>query len=247
MNKYLFPLVVSCLFAFVVCLYAPLCTYWYGVNEFAFTAWPLFSAMLLPFVVLWVVIFIFLCLLSMLFPHRSCPVLGREIRITLPDVLLLSCVIAVWLEGSLLSKGLPSVTGEPGLFESTPRLILDTIAWLAVFVGCFFVWKKAARAVVFLTVAMAVIVMAGLGDAYINAEKKVPVHATADQVYENISFHPEENIIIIVADAFPTYMVENLLQSNPDLAAELEGFILLRNNLAASHMTAFAHCCPVKA
>lgn len=240
MYKYVFSIIISGFFSFVLSFYAPLSTYWHGVNEFPFTAWPLFNAMVLPFFVLWAASFILSRLLSIFLPYRLCPVFGREVRVSLPDALLLACIIAVWLEGFLLSKGLPSVAGEPGLFESTPRLILDTAAWLAVFAGVFFVWKKATGALVFLTAGMGVILAAGLGDAYLNAGPKVTVRATARQVYESLSFHPEENVIIIVADGFPAYMAERVLQSKPELATELDGFILLKNNLATGGQTSWA-------
>ena len=240
MKKHIFSIIISFLFSFTMCIYAPLCTYWYGVNEFPFTAGSLFNSMLLPFIILWIVVFILLRLLSMLSGSKPCNVLGREMQISMPDVLLLACIIALWFEGSLLNKGLPAITGQANLFDSIPRLILSTAAWLAILLGGIVVWKKAVKFAVFLTAITVVMLLTGLGDAYRSAEEKVPVSITADQVFEDLSFHSEDNIIVIVSDAFPTYMAERILQSRPGLAAELEGFILLKNNLASGGQTSFA-------
>lgn len=241
MNKQLYPLAISGIFAFAVCLYAPLVTYWYGVNEFAFQAEALFIIMLTPFALLWAGCFVAISALSYFLPQREAEFFRAcKVLVSPAHIFVAALVFALCLEGTLLSKGLPAVTGAGGLFESRPRLVIDSLVWLSILGGCLLAWKRLASAPVLLLLALTLLLASGMGDAYLSKEPKIPVTIGRQEVLERMAFHEKDNTFVVVIDALSTRAVEHAFDNDPALADAFDGFIVFKNNLAPGGQTTWA-------
>ena len=239
-GKYGYSLLVTFLLSFALCLYVPLSSYWHNVNEYAFNAISLLRGFTIPFLLVWTTAFGLVRIVGRFFGVETILLGKHQISVSLPDIVLGTLIFSIWLEGALLSKGLPSVTGATGLYSSTPRLILDSIVWLTIFLVTVIYWRKMTRLSLFMVAAITLLMASGLGDAYLSQEEKIRVYATREQVLQNVKFHPTENVIVIVADAFPTYMAERVLERRKDIVEALEGFLFFRNNLATGGQTSWA-------
>lgn len=236
----MFSFLVAFLVGFLTCIYIPIVTYLNNVNEFSFDGAELLTGMSGPFCLATVFFWMLLFVSDKLFPGDNQCWRGKSFKVTPVHVLLLAVMFTIWLEGAFLSKGLPSLTGEAGLFQSRRRMVVDSAVWLSAFCVALAGWRRLAPKAITAVAALAVLLLAGLGDAYISRGEKIRIYADYNFVMNNLQFNTERNIIVIVADAFPTDIAAKILRNNSSLADEFEGFILMENNLAPGGQTTWA-------
>ena len=237
---YFYLLFISFISAFMFCVYMPVVSYLGNVNEFAFDGVSLFLSVIPLFFIIFSGIFVLLLLTRRILPSEKSVFWGRNISVSPLEVFFLLSVIILWVEGAFLSMDLPSITGEPDLFKSKQRFIFDSAVWLLFFVVFLSLWRRFARFIFHGFIALCLLLGAGLGDAAISREDKIPVAVGHKTVLENISFHPRENVITILADGFPSDVAEYILSNDPELSLEFDGFLFFRNNLATGGQTTWA-------
>lgn len=240
LSRHAFPaLVAALLLSSAVALYAPLCSYWGNVNEFAFNGRGLLRA-LLPW---WTAGWLLLAgvLLGSAFRLPGEPVTARPHWRAGPGHILCLCLAALLLlEGGPLSLGLPQLNGALNMFSSPPRLIVDSLVWIAGLSLALMCWRPLARHLLPLSLALVVLMAAGLGDAALHRAEKIPTGTDRNTVLRNVRFHPENNIILILADAMDSQLFEHALEVEPSFREALQGFTYFRNNLGVGGSTGLA-------
>lgn len=235
-----FSLATALLAAFALFIYFPFAVYLRNVNEFAFGGLGLLAGVARPFLVAAAACYALLALAGRVLPRHEVKWLGRARPVTATHVAMLFALLAALFEGIFLSRGLPRLTGEAGLFDSAPRLAVDSAIWLAL-IGLPLVFRRDALEALPRLVAVSFLVMLlGLVDAYRAGPPKLPVALTADEVRQELAFSREGNVIFIMADSFPTETAKAILARRPEVAAKFTGFTLFVNNLGAGGGTEYA-------
>lgn len=238
--KYIYSFVLAALCAFVFCIYIPEVSYFGNVNEFVFDGKALLQAAIGPFSIVLAGIFVLLALGKRILPVENVQLYKWPVPVGPLDIFVWALILGIWFEGALLSKNLPSLTGEAGLFDSTPRLVADSLVWLIVLVGSLYFWRRLASSGIFILVALILLLAAGTGDAWMSKGVKFPVNAERSVVLDKVAFHPEKNTLIILADAFPADIARDILEKEPELKKDFTGFIHFPNNLATGGRTNIA-------
>ena len=226
--------------AFTACIYIPFVSYFRNVNEFVFTGTELFGLMLVPAIVMFCLSLILLEVAILILPKTQVMLFSSGIRISIFNVFILLLIMCICIEGSFLSRGLPQLTGEAGLFLSKQRMITSTAVWCFIILFGLFFWKKLAKKSLSVYFALFILMTAGIADAYISKDVKLPIHATRHKVLNAINFHPNDNIIILLIDSVPTDAALFLLDKKPEIFNAFNGFTLFRNNLATGGSTLWA-------
>lgn len=236
------PVTVALAFltAFALFVYFPCMTYLRNLNEFNFDGLGLMLGLIGPFLVTLVAAYLALRALSIALPQHKARWFSAEATATVGHAALLALMFASLLEGILLSRGLHILNGEGGLFDSTPRLLLDLAAW-ALIVGLAVRFKKFVFDQMPLLMGVAALAMViGLADAYQSKGEKIPPSLTAEDVLKAMAFNQDKNVIIISVDTLPTETTMKILGERPELAAEFTGFTLFQNDLYAGGGTNYA-------
>jgi len=194
----------------------------------------------IPFLVIFCISVAFISIINFAFRNAKVSLFSEEFQLSVFNIFLLLLMLCVWAEGSFLSKGLPSINGQTGLFSSKGRLIADTAIWGFIIVCGAFFWKKLARRALLFHFAIFILMIAAISDAYLSKNDKLPIHATRQEVLSKLRFHPQDNIIVILVDTVPTAAALDLLHEQPDAFKEFDGFTLFRNNLGTGAITAWA-------
>ncbi len=117
----------------------------------------------------------------------------------------------------IISYRLPALDGTGGIYSSVKRTAASVASWgigLFLAVWC---WRWFARRFFLICGIVFIMFAAILGDAAMGMTEKMQVTDTVDNVLSNLAFHPKDNVIIIVADALPTFAVEEVLPKRIDI------------------------------
>lgn len=239
-SKYLASFFISVICSSFVFLYIPFITYYYNVNEFVFDAPNLLRLLVVPFLSCFFILSGLFYISIKLLPKVEVPVLGRANIITPLHVISLVICLGLYIEGSFLNIGLPKLAGETGLFTSNKRLYADIAFWVLILVSSLVLWRKLSPKIGFLFCCLIIAEIGGISDAYLQKEPRIPITANRAEVLEGISFHERDNVLVFVLDAFPTYLMEEILERSPDLKEKLTGFLLFKNNTAPGGQTSWA-------
>lgn len=142
---------VACaiLVAFALCLYIPMVSYLSNANFYSFTLPQLLLGMLGPFAAIAAVGAELLILISFVLRAKAPKRVYQDAKdkgvVSIFHVLLVVLVFCIWLEGSPLSRGLPQLTGETNIFDSTARSVWDTVIWYALLVAGIATWRILAK------------------------------------------------------------------------------------------------------
>ena len=233
----IFSLVIAALVAFTFCFYTTLVSFLGNQNAFAFNLLTLIRALIIPFLVVMVVVFLILFITNELIFLRKKEIVKIQDTITPMHIAFGAIVFCTWLEGFILSKGLPQIDGGTNLFSSTKRLLIDSSIWVVVLVVAIVFWRKFTKYIVPLTLALVLLMSFGLVDAYISKSEKVPVRATSTEVLDRIKFSEDNNVIILVLDSMSTGILKEYIDNNPTLKDDLEGFVMFENNIESAKST----------
>ena len=238
--RYGFTVLTSMLVTFFMTYYMPLVSYYRNVNEFVFNETFLLESLIVPAVIIFCISIILLEVAGSWLPNIQTELFGGNSRISILNIFIILLIVCFWVEGSVLSKGLPSITGEVGLFLVKKRIYADIIVLCSIILCSVFLWKKLSQKALLLHLSVFVLMAAAIGDAYISKEVKIPVYVTRHEVLKKLKFHSRDNIIIIMADSVPTKAALSLLHEQPDYFKEFDGFTLFRNNLGTGDSTTWA-------
>lgn len=234
-------ILAAVLCAFTFCLYIPLVTFYGNTNSFAFGGAALAKRMAVPFIVAAIVLTLFLINAHLLLFRKSqIKLAGIRGSVSPIHVLAALIVFCLWLEGFLLSKGLPKITGQQNLFSSVHRLVIDSAVWILILLIGLTSWRVIAKHMMSVFLFLALLLASGIADAVMTGERQIPVEITAEEVLDRAAFHPDTNVMFLLTDAMSTALVLEYLDNNPAAADELDGFVLFQNNLSAGDATQWA-------
>lgn len=218
------------------CMYIPLVSYFGNLNEFPFGEKALILAMLVPFACVALASFVLLLVTNIFFSFLGS---GRwlEAGASPLHVFILLVILCTWLEGFVLNRGLPQITGEMNIFSSTLSLLQDFILWFSALVFGLWIWRSIARHFVPIALCLALFLSMGIADAVLGSEQKQAGRTSAYQVLEKGAFHPKDNILVLVVDALSTALVQDFLEANPEMKTKLEGFVFFENNMESATAT----------
>lgn len=240
---------VACaiLVAFALCLYIPMVSYLSNANFYSFTLPQLLLGMLGPFAAIAAVGAELLILISFVLRAKAPKRVYQDAKdkgvVSIFHVLLVVLVFCIWLEGSPLSRGLPQLTGETNIFDSTARSVWDTVIWYALLVAGIATWRILAKHYRYVLIGVFLLLGLGIGDAVLNSPPKpasVTATATANEVLDRAAFHAEDNVLVLVLDAMSTAVVQDYLATDPAAASVFDGFVLYQNNMETATSTQWA-------
>ena len=239
--------IVSTVFFGLLCglfffMFVPMNSYWRNVNEFDFEPeWLVRTFLPYAFVCASAVAGASFAALKIKKPFEN-GVSGFHI-------VVLSVMIAMLVEGTLMSYGLNQLNGRENLFASKGRLIADSLVWIGIIGGFMYFRRSAARHFVMTAALFVFVCCATLIDTNVHrAEKVIDLGggadlanaATGDDVGANLLFSENDNILIIMPDALDTASLEKTLELDPSLKKQFKGFYLFEENLGAGGNTLLA-------
>lgn len=238
---------VALLLSFILWIYIPTVSYLANSTFFAFNVSQLILGMLIPFVISAVLIFAILLITDMhLAKNESAYLLITEksgMHISIAHIFMLLIAVCIWIEGSILNRGLPQLTGEMDIFNSTPRLLIDLGVWILIIAVGLIFWKRLSKHFVFVLVSIVLILSLGIADVAILSKgtnetaSENPSSVTAREVLDTASFSKDNNVLILVVDAMSTALVKDYLKNEPSANEAFEGFTFYENSLQSAQST----------
>ena len=231
-------ILIALLCSFAFCFYISIVSFFSNQNFFSFGFKSLINALTIPFVLVFVVVFLIFYLTNkLIFFKKNKNV--KSIKDTVSPLHIVACfvVLSVWLEGFILNIGLPELTGEDNLFNSLPRLLLDTFVWGLLIIVAVKYYRKIAKYIVPIFLALVIFLALGIADAYISREEKISVKATSTEVLDRLKFNDEDNVLVLVLDSMSTGIMKDYFDDSPSCKDELEGFVMFENNIQSASYT----------
>lgn len=231
-------LFISLLCSCCLFIYIPLVSFWGNANQFAFDAAALLRSLVLPLGCCFVALLAATVLVNKLFVKKELFVASKGGAEASPVHILIAVIIfCLWLEGFLLNKGLAQVTGERDLYTSAGRMVFDSIVWLALIACAIKFWRTLAKRLVYLSVALAMLFVLGLADAYLGRTEPAHTQVTSYEVLDQATLSSEDNVMVVVLDAMSTALIQDHLATNPDAYNDLDGFTFFENNIEGGSST----------
>ena len=185
--------------------------------------------------------FVGVCILALalvlsLFPKKAFPVVL---------VFAFSVGLACYVQSLVLNYGLPLADGREidwSLYHT--QMVVSTIVWAVIIIGCAVLgfWKRqiATMAVCALSIVLIIIQGAGVISLFVDEARDSgggTVAVTDDGLYR---LHPENNVVVFVLDCYDTKVFAQVLEEDPSIVAEMEGFTWYPNHAGVMIPTSFA-------
>lgn len=219
---------------YLVALYAPLELYAANITDFPYDVWDLMRMMLPVFLALGLVGIAVLFLL-----HKLSDKL-LLMALVMGTVLLL----AMWIQGTFLSSGLPLLNGALVDWGQYPyQRFFSIVIWMLSFCGGLFILIRMNEAqkiqiinyicgCIFSILVLTTGVMCLSGNTL---EEKDDLLPTSDYIFD---YSSEKNFLVLLLDTVPAEAVEQALAARPALNDILEDFVFFKNTTGVYSATA---------
>ena len=222
---------------FTLGLYAPLEIYLTNVNEFWFS---IYQICWMPLLVC-IVIFFILYVLGLLIKKRVI-----MYKIYLAIIFGLGC--CSYIQANFINLDVGIMNGaEIDWTLYTYRIYKDLIVWCVsiILVIIFFLWEEvfiriAKFTAYFLTLVQLVTLITLLGKGVIGGDFNNKNRGTFNSDYALYEVGSEENIIVFMLDMFDDNYFKRILNSEPEIADQLDGFTYFNNYTGLYSATACA-------
>lgn len=153
-------------------------------------------------------------------------------------VITVGVALAVWVQGQLLVWEYGVLDGTtPEWGEFTSAVVIDTLVWLLIGIAAVILRRHIYGQAVWVSSALLLIqVLPAAND--LRSQPDIPeFHRYQFDETHKFSFSQNENVIVLMLDAFQTDIFQEILAEEPEIADSLEGFTYFRNALAGYSKT----------
>ena len=225
------PLLVSLLFSFTFCVFAPLELYFSNAGEFWFSLLDIAGGVALTFIAVWAALF-GLCLLL----RGKARVVGCAV--------LFGLAVMLYLQGNFLNPSYGVLNGEAIDWAAyTGYAVWNTALWVLVPALC--VWlalrkgKGFAGASRFLCVVLTLVQLTTLVTVSLEpVPQKETGYCFSKQ--DEFTLSAKQNTVVFILDTVDTSTVEDMLASDASFFSPLDGFTLYPNSVCAYPVTKYA-------
>lgn len=224
------PVATACAVALVVAIVIPLQGYLANAESFPFSPCEFSLEHGTVFICLWLLLSLFLV----------------KIRSNLLEMVLLALSVALLLEAGPLSIGLPELNGDLAGYKSVKRMVLDSVALIAIMALplLLFRWLREFR--VWIALVLALFACSTLFDVKVRPGKRVLpdflVFETCPrlEVVRSVRFSKEYNVFVLIVDSVSCDAAHDAVASDPGLSVHFPGFVNYQNNVGMQWMTSLA-------
>ena len=159
---------------------------------------------------------------------------GKAYRITLTTLFALP--LCCYVQSLLMNRSLGVLNGDP-YTVNTGFAIFNTLVWLAVFAGCYYVLYKSRNVwrSVLLYGTVALLVMQGASTVSL-ALKDAPANASIQEysfsTEDMYQYSKEDNVFVFVLDRLDYEYIERVTKKDPDFFNDLDGFTCYTNAMS---------------
>ena len=229
---------VALVFSFTIWFYVPLTSFLVNQGQYSFKLKALIFDMIIPFLIFTVVLFVILYAVNrFIFLKKNKEVKKIQDTASPAHIFFIFAIFGIWLEGFILSKNLPALTGEKDLFSDVFRLVTDSLVWVVLLVLLVVFREKLKKYVVPMLVGVCLLLGFGFADAFMSQQTPIPVKASFSEVVDNVKFSKDDNVMIFVLDSMSTALVKEYIENNPEAKDDLEGFVMFENNMETAKTT----------
>ncbi|MDT8450892.1 MAG: sulfatase-like hydrolase/transferase [Wenzhouxiangellaceae bacterium] len=144
----------------------------------------------------------------------------------------------VWIQGQLLIRNYGVLDGSPIDWMGWPgRAVFDSLLWITVLALALIQRRRVARHAGLLALGLLLIQGVPAGWLAYRYEPPPEFHRYNFSEEQKFAFSPERNVIIVVLDAFQSDVFGRLLETEPALNEDFDGFTWYRNALAGYSKT----------
>lgn len=143
-----------------------------------------------------------------------------------------------WIQGQLLIRNYGVLDGSAIDWMAWPgRAVFDSLLWISLLAFAFFQRRGLARHAGLL--ALGLLLIQGVPAAWVTYRYEPPAefHRYNFSDEKKFAFSPENNVIMIVLDAFQADVFGRLIDDEPELKKDFNGFTWYRNALAGYSKT----------
>ncbi len=163
-------------------------------------------------------------------------------------ILFVGILVYEYLQTGVLSADNPSLNGSIIYYMKIKPALHDLI-WLVSIFGAIVVAAKWIKPYLgWISLGLLVLMAASLADAcggtrqqLVSERKKkesvAPWHNTREEVVQAMKLSPKRNVIMLVLDATQSDATWDILQQNPELKEQFNGFVAFNNNIGMHEYT----------
>ena len=219
---------LSLTFCFMLFIYAPLELYVNNIEEFWYDAF-----LLLPFIVKDFFFFFAVSLAGFTVAYLLTKII-YEIALYAYFV----CMIACYIQGNYMVKGLPPLDGTEIHWEwYRPEMIKSTIMWVAVAVIClivFFILKydKVKKAVTYISIFLVLMLGSTITVLSVNGDIFTKKQYEKFNKLDQFEMSTDTNFIIVMLDAIDEECFWQVWEQHPEYAEEMRDFTFYNNAMS---------------
>lgn len=221
-------LIVLATFPFMLFIVSPLSFYYGNLNEITFSLSDV-----------WFPVFAILCSSLLVLLAIQTAIIRIE---KLFNGLLVGMAYAVWIQSQLLVWDFGLLDGrgiEWGRWST--HMWVEGVLWLAIVLSCIclFIYgkKKLSKITVHAAYVLGAITIASV--FFLAPERPYDAsHVEAERYASLFRLHPENNVIVIILDAFQSDVFEFIVEEHPDDVNFMDGFTFYRNTISKYPTTA---------
>ncbi len=219
---------LSLTFCFMLFIYAPLELYVNNIEEFWYDAFVLFPFIIKDF-------FFFLAVSVVLF---GVAYLLAKIVYEIALYSYFVCMIACYIQGNYMVKGLPPLDGTDIHWEwYRPEMIKSTIMWAVVAVICligFLVLKydKVKKAVSYVSIFMGLMLAVTITVLSVNGDIFTKKQYEKFNKLDQFEMSTDTNFVIVMLDAIDEECFWQVWEQHPEYAEEMRDFTFYNNAMS---------------
>ena len=219
---------LSLTFCFLLFIYAPLELYVNNIEEFWYDAFVLFPFIIKDF-------FFFLAVSVVLF---GVAYLLAKIVYEIALYGYFICMIACYIQGNYMVKGLPPLDGTEIHWEwYRPEMIKSTIMWAVVAVICligFFILKydKVKKAVSYISIFMGLMLAVTITVLSVNGDIFTKKQYEKFNKLDQFEMSTDTNFVIVMLDAIDEECFWQIWEQHPEYAEEMRDFTFYNNAMS---------------
>lgn len=219
---------LSLTFCFLLFIYAPLELYVNNIEEFWYDAFVLFPFIIKDF-------FFFLAVSVVLF---GVAYLLAKIVYEIALYGYFVCMIACYIQGNYMVKGLPPLDGTEIHWEwYRPEMIKSTIMWAVVAVICligFFILKydKVKKAVSYISIFMGLMLAVTITVLSVNGDIFTKKQYEKFNKLDQFEMSTDTNFVIVMLDAIDEECFWQIWEQHPEYAEEMRDFTFYNNAMS---------------
>ncbi|TDR23239.1 sulfatase-like hydrolase/transferase [Marinicella litoralis] len=202
--------------AFIVSVYMPYLVYRVNHAYYAET----FLHLVLPIVIFVLPFMLCILLITAFMPKKMMAYFSS---------MLTMCAILLWLQGDLFSISYGQIDGAGMLFYPHEIRGLVEILVLSACLIIAVLFRKKLNRISPTLITLIFIAQLGIVGYGVLADNKQPIkpkQSIEDRIDEEIfAFSSEDNVVVIVLDAFGSEFFQTMLQQNNELSHQLQGFV----------------------